>query len=143
MKQAIRQSFFILALSAVLGTASYLARPHVVPSGASEHEIELAAAQELEGVLWVDARMDADYEAAHLEGASLLNEENWELGFASLLERWVPGNPIVVYCSSQSCLRSHHVAARLREDLGMEEIYSLQGGWEALREAGLVEGGER
>ncbi|MBD5780146.1 rhodanese-like domain-containing protein [Pelagicoccus sp. NFK12] len=138
MKQALWQSLAILALAVVLGAVSYLARPELLPANASAYEIDLVAARSLDGALWIDARTDADFEAAHLQGAMLLNEENWDAGFVPLLERWLPGMPIVVYCSSQSCLRSHHVAERLREELGADEIYALRGGWEALLEAGVA-----
>ncbi len=141
MKQAAWQSVLILALSLCLGALNYFVRPDLLPLDISEFEIELSEAQKLVGAVWLDARMDEDFEAAHLEGALLLNEESWEAGFAPLLDVWIPGSPIVVYCSSQSCMRSHHVAKRLREDLGVDEIYSLKGGWEALQEAGLVNGG--
>lgn len=127
-------------LSLLLGALSFVLRPETLPLDVSEHEIELLVVQALENVLWVDARSDEAFEAAHLEAALALNEENWETGFAPLLDVWVPGTPIVVYCSSQSCLRSHHVASRLRDELGVDEIYSLKGGWDSLEAAGLVEG---
>ncbi|MDQ8186405.1 rhodanese-like domain-containing protein [Pelagicoccus sp. SDUM812002] len=139
MKQALWQSVLILALSSLLGALSFAIRPDAVPSDLSDHEIELSAAMLLEGALWLDARMDTDFDSAHLDGALLLNEENWDAGFVPLLDVWVPGSPIVVYCSSESCLRSHQVAERLREELGTDQVYSLKGGWEALLEAGLVE----
>ncbi len=143
MNQALSQSVSILVLSVVLGVLSFFVRPETLPWDISEHEIELPEVLGFAGVVWIDARIDEDFEAAHLDTALLLNEENWEEGFAPLLDAWVPGTPIVVYCSSQSCLRSHHVAERLREELGVEEVYSLKGGWESLVEAGLVEGGEQ
>lgn len=143
MKQALWQTLAILALSAALGALSFAVRPEALPSDVSEHEIGLSAARSLDGALWIDARTESDFAAAHLEGSLLLNEESWESGFVSLLERWAPGTPIVVFCSSQSCLRSHQVAERLREELGFEDVYSLAGGWEALQEAGLVEAAER
>lgn len=143
MKQALSQSVSILVLSLVLGVLSFVVRPETLPWDISEHEVELSEIEGLEAVVWIDARADEDFEEAHLDAALLLNEENWETGFVPLLDVWVPGTPIVVYCSSQSCLRSHHVAERLRDELGVEEVYSLKGGWESLEEAGLVGGGER
>lgn len=142
MKQSLGQSFLIVAIAVVLTFASYAWRPDVLPWDVGELEIGLADAQALPDAIWVDARADEDFESAHLEGALLVNEENWEMGFVGLLDVWNPDRPVVVYCSSQSCLRSHHVAKRLREELGAEAVYSLAGGWEALQEAGLAEGGE-
>ncbi len=143
MKQALAQSVWILLVALLLGALNFAVRSEKLPLNVSGLEIELASALELEGAVWVDARVDQDFESAHLPGALLLNEENWEFGFAPLLDVWVPGAPIVVYCSSESCLRSHHVAQRLRDELGVDDVYSLKGGWEALQNAGLVEGGAR
>jgi len=142
MKKTLWQSFLIVAIAALLTLLGYAWRPNALPWDVAELEIELAAAGTLEDAIWVDARVDEDFESAHLEGALLVNEESWEGGFVQVLDVWFPDRPIVVYCSSQSCLRSHHVAKRLREELGVENVYSLKGGWEALQQAGLVEGGE-
>lgn len=141
MKQTLGQSFLIVALSAVLSLGSYAWRPDALPWDVGAYEIELNEALDLENVLWVDARVDADFESGHLEGAVLVNEESWEAGFVGLLEVWSPDRTVVVYCSTQSCLRSHHVAVRLREELGAQDIFSLKGGWEAIRAAGLAVGG--
>lgn len=137
------QSLILVVLAAVLTVASIALRPQALPLDVGKYELDLAAAEALDGVLWIDARIDTDFSESHLGGAILLNEEDWEGGFARLLDSWVPGSPIVVYCSTQACLRSHHVAERLRAELGVEEIYTLHGGWEALLEAGMVEGGRR
>lgn len=131
----------ILALAALLSGASILFRPAGLGWDAEELELDLVSALQLEQALWVDARTDADFSAAYFAGAISLNEEAWEEGFLSLLEVWSPGSPIVVYCSSASCLRSHQVARRLRDELDFLEIYALTGGWDAMRAAGLVEGG--
>ncbi|MBK1878192.1 rhodanese-like domain-containing protein [Pelagicoccus mobilis] len=142
MKETLGQSVLLVGLAAVLAFAGYLWRPDALPWDVRALEIELAAANELEEALWVDARVEEDFQQAHLGGALLLNEESWEAGFVGLLEVWFPDRPIVVYCSSQSCLRSHHVAKRLREELGVENVFSLKGGWEAMLETGKAKGGE-
>lgn len=139
MKGAIPQALSIVVLAAALSAGDYLLRPEALPWDAEQYEIDLQSARDLEGTLWVDARLEADYQAGHLPDAVLLAEEDWESGFISLLEVWEPGAPIVIYCSSTACLRSHHAAKRLRSELGWDEVYSLRDGWEALQEAGLVE----
>src|SRR5690606_39426838 len=60
--------------------------------------------------LWIDARAEEDFARGSLPGAVSLSLESWEEGLARLLERWTPERPIVVFCSSQSCLRSHEAA---------------------------------
>lgn len=129
--------------AAVLSALGFSLRADRLPWGVEAFEIDLVQARSLEGAVWVDARADADFEAGHVPGALSLNEEDWEAGFPALLEVWAPGTPIVVYCSSESCMRSHHVAERLRLELGVEDAFSLRGGWEVLLEAGMVEGGAK
>lgn len=143
MKQMVGQAFLILAVSAVLAWGSHVWRPDVLPWDVVEIELELAEASSLEGAIWLDARMEEEFAVAHLPGALLLNEEDWESGFVGLLEVWTPDRAIVVYCSTLSCLRSYHVAKRLRDELGTDEVYSLKGGWQALQVEGLVEGDGR
>lgn len=140
--KTLLQALAILGLAAALSVASFIFRPEAGRWGASENEIELSAAQALGEALWVDARVEEAYQASHFEGAVLANEEDWESGLVRVLDRWAPGTPIVVYCSSQSCLRSHQVADRLRAELGAEQVFALTGGWEALVEAGLAKEGE-
>lgn len=141
MMRAVRQALLIVALAGVASLASYLLRPDVLPWNVAEGEIELSGVAALGEVLWVDARTEEDFLRRHLPGALLLNEDAWEDGFGPLLERWTPEMAIVVYCSSQSCLRSHHVAERLRSELGAERVFALQGGWEAIEASGMT-GGE-
>jgi len=81
--------------------------------------------------LWVDARSEAEYTAGHIPQALLLNEDAWDSGFFALLENWDLQQPIVVYCSSRTCDASHAIAERLKTDLDFEQVYVLQGGWEA------------
>ena len=52
-------------------------------------------------VLWVDARPDADYSAGHIPNDFSLNEDRWNELLPHMLERWVPGRKVVVYCSSR------------------------------------------
>lgn len=135
--RTLAQAIVILFLAALLGVASFFARPDAIPWSASEHEIDLATATSWQEAIWIDARLDEEYEQGHYADALSLNEENWEQGFAPLLDVWEPGRPIIVYCSSQSCLRSHHVAERLRAELGADQVFVLRGGWEELQEAAL------
>jgi len=41
---------------------------------------------------------------------------------------------VVVYCSSLSCQASQEVAEKLREEVGLQSVFVLQGGWEAWRQ---------
>lgn len=137
------EALTLILVAACCSVVAYFAHPKAPSFTMDAFSISLEAAQEAEGVQWVDARTDEDFERGHLEGAILLNEERWEELLTGFLDVWSPDAPTIVYCSSQSCLRSHEVAERLREELGIETIYSLEGGWESLIEAGLAEEAEQ
>jgi len=93
------------------------------------------------GVVWIDARKGADYHKGHVEGAFLLNEQE---DFFALLEPIWPkiqnlsDLPFVVYCGSAACAASRKIADRLRDSVGITEVYILDGGDEVLRKAGLM-----
>ena len=95
----------------------------------AEGELTLDEALALEP-LWIDARSAEEHAAGHIPGALLLNEDDWDKGFAALLDAWDFEQPLVIYCSSQTCDASHAVAERLKNHLRFDQIYVLQGGWE-------------
>jgi len=93
------------------------------------------------GVVWIDARKGEDYRKGHVEGAFLLNEQ--EDFFALLEPIWskiqnLSDRPFVVYCGSEACAASRKVADRLRDSVGIAEVYILSGGDGELRDAGLI-----
>lgn len=93
---------------------------------------ELAAAGD---VLWVDARKRPKFEEEHLEGAILLNADEWgDLMFQNMdaLQASL-GIPVVVYCDGTRCEKSQDVSARLRELLGLDPVYVLKGDWRAIK----------
>lgn len=89
------------------------------------------ALTEGEVVVWVDARSGDDYSQAHIPGAVLLNEDDWDALLPELLAVWEPDRRTVVYCSSEACQASESVAERLRTEVGLDDVYTLKGGWEA------------
>ncbi len=135
----LRQALLLLVLSLVPAIGQALLYRQSVSWNAppvAKDEIELVQAQNWgEAVLWVDARPDAQFEADHIPGAHLLNEDRWGELLPQFLGRWSPDRKTVVYCSSQSCAASHEVARRLREEAQLMEVYVLHGGWEAYRDS--------
>ncbi len=85
-------------------------------------------------VLWVDARSRARFDAGHIAGAVLLNEDEWEKLVARFLDEWDPEKAIVVYCDGGGCESSDAVARRLRTELKLENVWVLNGGWPTWRE---------
>jgi rhodanese-related sulfurtransferase len=83
-----------------------------------------------ETVLWVDARPEEEFTRGHIAGALPLNEDEWDARLRTFLTAWSPERKIIVYCSAQSCNASHAVAERLRNEVGLKNVYVLEGGWE-------------
>lgn len=85
----------------------------------------------MDAITWIDARSHAAFSAAHIPGAVLLNEDEWEALFFDAIDALADPQPIVVYCGDAGCQASERVAERLRNDLAREDIYVLHRGWEA------------
>ena len=81
--------------------------------------------------IWVDARPEEEFEKQHVPGAILLNEDRWNEMLPRMLATWSPEKRVVVYCSSESCGASREVARRLREEARLQNVFVLEGGWEA------------
>ena len=138
--------FFMAAFS---GLAIYMWHPerpalYLVPNQLRDDEIMLDKVLEWDadkGVVWIDARSRANFDKSRVKGAYLLNEME---DFYSLLEPiWSEIQnksdlPFIVYCSSESCLASRKVAEKLRESVGVSEVYILKGGEKSLTERGLL-----
>lgn len=125
----------VVSAAVVIAAGNALINPNRPPwSGDAlrEGEIRLADVAAAKGtILWLDARSLVDYNQAHMPGALALNEDNWENLLPEVLEAWQPKQWIIVYCSSQKCQASQGVANRLREEVGIRDVYVLKGGWEA------------
>ena len=84
-----------------------------------------------ENAIWVDARPDDEFGRDHIPAALSLNEDRWNELLPQFLAAWSPGKKIVVYCSSLSCNASREAARRLRKEAQLQDVYVLEGGWEA------------
>lgn len=133
----------ILALLSVVGAAATALLHPKAPSWSggklSDGEITVASLPTDAPIIWIDARSHLAYASGHMEGAILLNEDEWNVLLEDLLMRWQGGETLVVYCDGGQCHASKAVAARLKEELGMENVFHLRNGWDALVEAGMVE----
>jgi rhodanese-related sulfurtransferase len=98
---------------------------------ASIPRIPVTAAAREQSILWLDARPEADYDRGHIPGALPLRPGGWDAEFPAVIDRWQPGNKVVIYCRSDSCETSEAVARRLIEATKWPDVYVLEGGWEA------------
>lgn len=130
--QAFRQLAILLVLALAPATVSAVIQFKWNPQPAAQEEVALSAVRPLgDKVLWVDARTRAKFDDGHIPDAVLLNEDEWDRLVPAFLDAWEPEKMVVVYCDGGSCDASHAVAKRLREELKMENVRVLKGGWTA------------
>ncbi len=131
IRRAFFQSLVLAALALVPALVSgviQLKREEPLAAG----EIRAATARMWgEQVLFVDARNAKRFDEAHIPGAVLLNTEQWGALFPAFLDAWDPDKTVVVYCDGGGCEASHDVAERLRQELQVQTVFVLKGGFPA------------
>jgi len=80
--------------------------------------------------LLVDARSAKSYEAGHLPGALMLNQDDFDTQLAPVLDARKKGQNLLVYCGSDACDASRSIARKLRE-MGVTGVFVLKGGMRA------------
>ena len=137
MRTIFVQTAWLLSLGILAGLFSILGghapapwSPAPVRASADAQGIRIYEARALVP-LWVDARSATAYAENHIPGAIHLDEVQWDLALATVLENWDGKQAIVVYCESLDCGTSADIAERLKEALGFSDVHSLRGGWAA------------
>lgn len=108
-------------------------------SSADPYRVAWQAVGDWQHAVWLDARPIAEFSAGTFADAIWFSYENYDAGFEALLSQWDGFAPIVVFCGDAACGISRQVAERLRVDLGTDEVYWLENGWQGLRMGGWVE----
>lgn len=144
MNRMLRQFICLLVVSVLLGLLTWAFHSRA-PEWAGDWSLEGSVSHAFvethwDTILWVDARSAWEYDEDHMPGAVLLNEDDWEGGLERLFEVWDPGQILVVYCGAEACMTSRTVMLRLREELGEDSVYYLDGGWDAWQ---ATRGGEQ
>lgn len=133
--RALRQSSVLLVAAlvpALLAAVLHPRRPAWSRAQAEAPEVSWAEVAGWSGpVLFVDARAPDAFARRHIPGAQSLPESQWETQLPEVIRTWQPGCRVVVYCDNQACDASQEVAGRLRRELGISQVYVLQGGWSA------------
>ncbi len=126
------RSLILLLCPGVLALAQWLCGlgPHPIA------EVDVQTAANTQDVLWIDARSREQFDAGHVPGAMLLNQQEWETLLPGVVEAWSPGRPVIVYCGSRRCEDAHLVAQRLAKDLDARSVRVLRGGFGAWRSSG-------
>ena len=143
MLSALRQAtlIFLLAASAAWGTHVWHPRApalYLVQEPLRDDEVSMKVIQERwQGqVLWIDARIQEQYDAGHVPGAVLLNEQHFEEQLFGLLDTLQTNTkPIILYCNAVKCDASRKILERLKMTLPIENAFVLKGGWNAWRQA--------
>lgn len=154
--QFIRLGLIMLGLAAVLywADSAWMAPrrlPPCVQDKLPQHRIcpETVLSRYGDKIIWIDARSAADFELNHLmlsenrmfpirKGVDMQQQIDAAIG--RLLEARERGECVVVFCTND-CSSAEEIAAELRS-LGMIEapIYTLEGGWDALKVRNLLRG---
>lgn len=126
----------LLAVLAVLPAAGVALLHPSAPEwqsggGGGIPEVSMDSARELmPDVVWVDARSREEFEAGHIAGAVWLYEGEWEALLDDFLDEWDGRQVVVAYCGAGDCKASQSVAKRLKQEVGVEKIVVLRGGWD-------------
>ena len=134
MIRALRQLALVLGIAllpALVSGALQLQWHAEIPAKKDEVTIAMVHNNWNDHVLWVDARSRSKFEHAHIPGAVLLNEDEWNSLTSAFSDAYDPDVPVVVYCDGGSCDASHAIADRLRQEFKLQKVYVLKGGWSA------------
>jgi Rhodanese-like domain. len=130
----LQQALILLCVAAVpAALQAFYLRDRISwihPPAANEMAVTEAAALG-PAVMWIDARSEEEFAAGHVNGAMLLNAEQWDSLLPEVLNAWSPGKVVVVYCSKQTCGASLEIARRLHDEANLPDVFVLRGGWEA------------
>ncbi len=152
--QLIRLGIIISALAIVLYwvDAAWFAPRRLPPCVQSELPegrvcLETVRAQFGDKVVWIDARSESDFEINHLlfndnrmfpirPGAQ--RQELLDAAIERLIKAGERGECVLVFCTND-CTSSEDIARELRElQVTEAPIYVLDGGWDVLKAAGMV-----
>ena len=142
MLSALRQATFLFLLAASAAWATHVWHPrapalYLVQEPLRNDEVSMKVIQDRwQGkVLWIDARIQEQYDAEHIPGAVLLNEQHFEEQLFVLLDTLQSNTkPIIVYCNAAKCDASRKILERLKMTLPIENAFVLKGGWNAWKQ---------
>lgn len=130
--------------------AAHAAEPDQVPDAAptedAGNKVSLSEAADLYGlamageqVIFLDARLESDYEAGHIDGAFSMpfTRLGTDEGIDTILMLASPGDEtlFVIYCTGGDCEASEDTAIRLK-DLGFDNFAIMADGFEDWKAAG-------
>lgn len=138
-----RQMSILAALAALGAVASALWHPKApawyrvqAPAGRDEVDVAQVAARWPGGVIWLDARPRAAFEASHIPGAMPLGEAQFDEDLLAILDvLQKTDRPLVIYCDGARCEASRRVRERLLQMVPVDQCFVLRGGFPAWKAA--------
>lgn len=139
MKQTILQASLIALLAGVVAAAVYQVHPrapalYLMLEPLRSDEVGLKEINERwkGDVVWLDARPRDQFNLAHVPGARLLNEQDFDNQLLEMLDiLQTTTKPVILYCGGQKCEASRHVREKLLTMVPLENCFVLKGGWPA------------
>jgi len=89
-----------------------------------------------QGVPFVDAREDPEYEAGHIRGARHMNAARSPEEIQLALAHTPKDRELIIYCDGEECGASTTLATKL-QGLGFANVQIFFGGWTEWKNAGL------
>jgi rhodanese-related sulfurtransferase len=134
LRKAVPLLLLAALIPALLSAWLHPCRP-LWQKSAKVGEVSVASVRSRADVVWVDARSEAAFAVGHIPGAISLPLDGWTGHVEAVVSAWKPGVTVVVYCDAATCAASQSVARRLRDELGLDEVYVLSGGLQKWQEA--------
>ncbi len=136
MKKLVNLSallFLFVLLSPQITFAGDGVSPMVV-EGAKTVTTEEAKKLFDDGVLFIDVRKDKDWNAGRVSDAVQLNVKT-KLSEETMLAEMKKGDPVVIYCNGEKCMRSSK-ACKKAVEWGFTNVYYYRDGFPAWKNAG-------
>ncbi len=126
----------LIFLAGILAMTSVQAEDE---AGEAVEKIDVHAAQEYaaqhENAVLLDVRTPAEYEMSHIPGAVNVNVQNDD--FASMVAGLDKNKTYLVHCTKNPANGRSARALETLQELGFRNLYSIEGGYVAWREAEL------
>jgi len=105
----------------------------------SATDIEVKAANDFvtehEDAVILDVRTRSEFEESHISGA--VNVPVQDDSFEDMVAKMDPNKKYIVHCSANHYVGRTNSALKSMQNLGFTNLYSLKGGYDAWKDAGL------
>lgn len=149
LRTALRQTIFILVLSAAVAFTVNALRPGGLPVlQAKESMVQVSDANgtialkdalvlSMSGrALFLDARSDWEYENGHIQNALPIPPDEFDYALELYRPRLDKAQNLITYCDGELCELSNKLADKLRS-AGFANVYVLKNGWTLWNNEGL------